>query len=101
MEAVRTKTPNKPVNTFGILSPEPTKTTPAYVPSMPFGTANYQLMIAGIVTILVGFFIMTLDTEPFGFGFLGLTLGPIVVTAGFVVEFFAILKKPAASDKVS
>ena len=75
--------------------------TPAYTPAMPFGKANYQLMIAGIVTVLIGFFVMTLDTEPFGFGFLGLTLGPILVTAGFIIEFFAILKKPGAADKVS
>ena len=101
MEAIRTKVPSKPVSSFGIPPLESAKVTPAYVPAMPFGAANYQLMIAGIVTILAGFFIMTLDTEPFGFGFLGLTLGPIVVTAGFVVEFFAILKKPATSDKMS
>jgi len=37
---------------------------------------------------------MSLDTEPYGFGFLGLTLGPLVVLAGFVLEFFAILSKP-------
>ncbi len=37
---------------------------------------------------------MSLDTEPYGFGFLGLTLGPLVVLAGFILEFFAILSKP-------
>ncbi len=77
------------------------ETAPAYTPAMPFGKANYQLMVAGIVTVLLGFFIMTLDTEPFGFGFLGLTLGPILVTVGFVIEFFAILRKPGTSEKIS
>lgn len=62
--------------------------------ALPFGRTNYILMLAGIGVILLGFFIMSLDKEEFGFGFLGLTLGPIVVAAGFVLEFFAILKRP-------
>ena len=94
MEPVRLKNPAKPTTPFTTPSVKSTETSPAYEPAMPFGKLNFQLMIAGIVTILVGFFIMTLDTEPFGFGFLGLTLGPIVVTAGFIIEFFAILKRP-------
>jgi hypothetical protein len=44
---------------------------------------------------LLGFFIMSLDKEEFGFGFMGLTLGPIVVMSGFVLEFFAILARPS------
>lgn len=60
---------------------------------LPFGKSNYTMMLIGIAIIFVGFFIMTLDKEEFGFGFLGLTLGPIVVMSGFVFEFFAILKK--------
>ncbi|MEZ0539688.1 DUF3098 domain-containing protein [Fibrella arboris] len=96
MESVRPKSP-KAAPATGIPTPIPAKPTPSYVPAMPFGKVNFQLMIAGIVTILVGFFIMTIDTEPFGFGFFGLTLGPLIVAAGFVIEFFAILKKPAES----
>ncbi|MEQ8715324.1 MAG: DUF3098 domain-containing protein [Cyclobacteriaceae bacterium] len=61
---------------------------------LAFGKTNYMIMLAGIATLFVGFIIMTLDTEPYGFGFLGLTLGPIVVMAGFVIEFFAIFHKP-------
>ncbi|MFY7825535.1 MAG: DUF3098 domain-containing protein [Flectobacillus sp.] len=60
---------------------------------LPFGKANYTLMLLGIIVVLAGFFIMSLDKEEFGFGFLGLTLGPLVVLAGFTIEFFAILKK--------
>jgi hypothetical protein len=55
-----------------------------------FGKKNYQLMIAGIATIFLGLVIMSLDSEPHGFGFLGLTLGPLVIMSGFVIEFFAI-----------
>lgn len=62
--------------------------------ALPFGRRNYTLMLAGIGIILAGFFIMSLDKEEFGFGFLGLTLGPIVVLSGFVLEFFAILARP-------
>jgi hypothetical protein len=61
---------------------------------LPFGKKNYQLMIIGILTLVVGFVIMSLETSPHGFGFLGLTLGPVVVMAGFVIEIFAILHKP-------
>ena len=61
---------------------------------LPFGKKNYQLMIAGVFTLVVGFIIMSLDSQQHGFGFLGLTLGPIVVMAGFMLEIYAILHKP-------
>ncbi len=58
---------------------------------LPFGKQNYLLMIAGILTIVIGLFIMANDPKTHGFGFMGLTLGPIIVMVGFIVEFFAIL----------
>jgi uncharacterized membrane protein HdeD (DUF308 family) len=61
---------------------------------LPFGKKNYQWMIIGVVTLVVGFVIMSSDSEPHGFGFLGLTLGPIIVMAGFIIEILAILRKP-------
>lgn len=61
---------------------------------LPFGKKNYQWMIIGIVTLVVGFVTMSLDRQPHGFGFLGLTLGPIIVMAGFIIEIFAILIRP-------
>lgn len=61
---------------------------------LPFGKKNYQLMIIGIVILVLGFIIMSMESNQHGFGFLGLTLGPIVVVAGFVVGIFAILHKP-------
>lgn len=60
---------------------------------LPFGKKNYQLMILGLIILAIGFFIMTLDKQPHGFGFLGLTLGPIIVVGGFIVELFAILHR--------
>ncbi|QJD79333.1 DUF3098 domain-containing protein [Spirosoma rhododendri] len=89
--ATPTVGPTRPVTTRP-LTTEPTRSAAA----LPFGRQNYTLMLAGIGIILVGFFIMSLDKEEFGFGFLGLTLGPIVVMAGFVLEFFAILARPKA-----
>ncbi len=66
---------------------------------LPFGKKNYQWMITGVVTLIVGFTIMTLDKNPHGFGFLGLTLGPIVVLAGFITGIFAILHTPEKESK--
>lgn len=62
---------------------------------LPFGRKNYLLMISGVLTLVLGFIIMSVDNEQHGFGFLGLTLGPIVVMAGFIIEIFAILHKPS------
>jgi hypothetical protein len=60
---------------------------------LAFKKANYILMFVGIGALTIGFYIMTLDTEDYGFGFLGITLGPLVVMIGFVIEFFAIFYK--------
>ncbi|MCE2935822.1 MAG: DUF3098 domain-containing protein [Cyclobacteriaceae bacterium] len=61
---------------------------------LPFGKRNYQLMAIGLAVVTAGFIIMSFDSEPYGFGFLGLTLGPMVVLSGFVLEIFAILRDP-------
>ncbi len=61
---------------------------------MPFGKKNYQWMIIGLLALVLGFIIMSIDKEPYGFGFLGLTLGPIIVMGGFSIEIYAILHRP-------
>lgn len=58
-----------------------------------FGKENYKWMLIGLGVLLLGFIVMSLDGEQHGQGFLGLTLGPIIIVAGFVIEFFAIFKK--------
>lgn len=58
-----------------------------------------MIMIAGVVTLVIGFIIMTMDTEPHGFGFLGLTLGPVIVMLGFLVQFVAIMYKSKSNPK--
>ena len=65
---------------------------------LAFTAANYILMIAGIFILIIGFFIMTRDKEPYGFGFMGLTLGPVIVVFGFLFEIIAILFR-ARKDK--
>jgi len=61
--------------------------------NLPFKKSNYKLMIIGILIISSGFIIMTLDKEEYGYGFLGLTLGPLIVLSGFIFQFFAIFHK--------
>jgi hypothetical protein len=63
-----------------------------------FHKKNYTAFIAGVVVLLLGFVIMSLDTAQYGFGFLGITLGPIVVMIGFAIPFYAIFAK---GDKAS
>lgn len=52
-----------------------------------------MLMFVGIAVLAVGFIIMTLDQDQYGLGFMGITLGPLVVFIGFIIEFFAIMVK--------
>jgi hypothetical protein len=61
---------------------------------LPFGRKNYIIMLSGLAVLVVGFVIMSMDTAPYGFGFFGLTLGPIVVMSGFMIQFFAIMHNP-------
>lgn len=58
-----------------------------------FSKINYLIMIGGLVVLFIGFFIMTIDKETFGFGFYGLTLGPVIVMLGFLIQFVAIFYK--------
>src|SRR4028118_735030 len=67
-------------------------------PRFAFGPRNYRLMFVGLAVLAVGFITMTLDTADYGEGFLGITLGPILLVVGFLIEFWAIMAKPQASD---
>ena len=67
---------------------------------LPFGKKNYRYMVIGLIIIVVGFAIMSMDSEPQGFGFLGLTLGPIVTVFGFLFQIYAILHKPEEQKKL-
>jgi cytochrome b561 len=70
-----------------------TKTTEKKSDELAFKAGNFKIMLLGILLIIAGFIIMTLDKEEFGFGFMGLTLGPVIAFIGFMIQFYAILKK--------
>ncbi|MCF8425989.1 MAG: DUF3098 domain-containing protein [Bacteroidia bacterium] len=57
-----------------------------------FGKENYTLMIIGIAVIFTGFALMVGKEDIFDFR--KLTLAPIVVLVGFVIEIIAIMRKP-------
>lgn len=61
--------------------------------NFPLNFSNILILISGIVCMFIGFFIMTLDNEPFGFGFLGITLGPIFVLVGVIIPIFSLFNK--------
>lgn len=67
---------------------------------MPFGKQNYIIVLIGLALIILGFILMigggSTDPDVFNekmFDFQHITLAPILVLAGFVVEIFAIFWK--------
>jgi hypothetical protein len=66
-----------------------------------FGKSNYTWMLVGAALILVGMVLMSggksADPNVFNtdevYSFRRITLAPIVIIAGFIVEIFAIFKK--------
>ena len=69
--------------------------------SFLFERTNYILMIAGVLLLLIGFYLMSggksEDVHQFHaeevFSTTRITLAPIIVLLGFVVEIFAIMRK--------
>jgi membrane-bound ClpP family serine protease len=70
-----------------------------------FGRENYIIMIAGVVIIFIGFLLMigggSDDPNVFSydiFNFRRLTIAPTIVLLGFVIQIYAIMKKPKANN---
>ena len=59
-----------------------------------FGRENYFLMLIGIAVLAVGFALMHGPADGDIFEFRRVTLAPVLVIAGFIIEVFAIFKKP-------
>ncbi|MEC5147270.1 DUF3098 domain-containing protein [Chitinophaga sp. 212800010-3] len=67
-----------------------------------FPKENYKFMLAGIVVIILGFFLMmggdSSDPNTFSpdqvYSFRRITLAPIVIVAGLLVEVYAIMRRP-------
>ncbi|HEY8401425.1 MAG TPA: DUF3098 domain-containing protein [Cytophagaceae bacterium] len=64
-----------------------------------FQKINYILMLIGLACLILGYIIMAMEDAEYGFGTLGLTVGPIILIIGFIIEFFAILYRPKEENK--
>ena len=81
---------------------EPAKSAPTVkIGEFAFGKENYRLMLIGLFFITIGFLLMigggSDDPKVFNyelFSFRRITLAPILILAGYVIEIFAIMKKP-------
>jgi len=62
--------------------------------AMPFGRKNYIFLLVSVGLLALGYIAMIAETADYGFGTLGLWVGPILLMAGFIVGVFAILLKP-------
>ena len=77
------------------------KTEPAQEdPRMPLTRRNYILLAIGFAVILLGFVLMTRggsdSPDEFNYAMFSwrrITLAPILVVGGFVLEIYAILKR--------
>ena len=58
--------------------------------NFPLDTKRIYILLTGIIIMVIGLFIMTLDKEPFGFGFLGITLGPMIVLIGVFIPIYSL-----------
>ena len=67
-----------------------------------FGKENYKWMIIGVVVMAIGFFLMaggkSSDPNVFNdkdvYSTTRITIAPILIIAGLIIEIFAIMKKP-------
>lgn len=70
-----------------------------------FSKENYMWMLAGLAVLAIGFFLMaggkSSDPNVFKesevYSFTRITLAPIFIIGGFVIEIVAIMKKPKKS----
>ena len=73
---------------------------PKEVIDFPFSRENYMLMLVCIALVVIGFLMMSgggddpVKYDPTIFSTRRIVLAPIVVVAGFIVGFIAIMKKP-------
>lgn len=78
---------------------------PAAVPNNLFGKENYIWMLAGLVVLALGFFLMaggkSADPNVFDpkdvYSTTRITIAPMLIIAGFIIEIVAIMKKPKQS----
>ena len=71
-----------------------------------FGPMNYRLLIIGLVVIIIGFILMSGGKSedpavfnPEVFSVRRITIAPLVVLIGFIIEGFAIMWKPKSKPE--
>lgn len=91
----------KPQVTAKPQAPAKASATPVKTGEFAFGKENYRLLFIGLAFIALGFILMigggSKDPKVFNpaiFNFQHITLAPILVLTGYVIEIFAIMKKP-------
>lgn len=70
-----------------------------------FGKENYMLMLAGLLILGLGFFLMaggkSSDPKVFDpkevYSTTRITVAPILIVLGFIIEVIAIMKKPKSN----
>ncbi|MFZ4522090.1 MAG: DUF3098 domain-containing protein [Bacteroidales bacterium] len=89
-----------PATGKSVRSEDQTLKTPN-VGEFAFGKENYRLMLVGLAFIVIGFLLMvgggSTDPSKFNpeiFSFRRITLAPILILTGYVIEIFAIMKRP-------
>jgi len=67
-----------------------------------FGKENYLMMLAGLIVLALGFFLMaggkSSDPNVFNdndvYSTTRITIAPMLIIAGFIIEIFGIMRKP-------
>ena len=67
-----------------------------------FGKENYLMMLGGLIVMALGFFLMaggkSSDPKVFNdddvYSTTRITIAPLLIIAGFIIEIFAIMRKP-------
>ena len=71
-----------------------------------FDKENYKWMLLGLIVIAIGFILMAggkssspnVFSEKEVYSFRRITIAPILIIAGFIIEIFAIMRKPKAGN---
>ena len=71
-----------------------------------FDKENYKWMLIGLVVIAIGFILMAggkssnpnVFNDKDVYSFRRITIAPILIIAGFIIEIFAIMRKPRVKE---
>ena len=83
------------------MSSEKKQTTVSKASNPLFGRENYMWMLIGLAVLALGFFLMaggkSSDPKVFNdsdvYSTTRITIAPMLIIAGFIIEIFAIMKK--------